>query len=102
MNNYELVVVLDGKATTAKKKAIQTTVNKLVKINMGKVLDVEDWGARELAYKIGKSETGAYLIFSLELGAEGAAGINSNLRLEENIIRYLLIKKEETKNGKKS
>jgi len=102
MNNYELVIVLDGKATVAKKKSARAIIEKLVKINKGKVLDMEDWGTRDLAYTIGKSETGAYLIFSLELEPEGAPEINSKLRLEENIIRYLLIRKEKQKNGKKS
>src|SRR5258708_37289430 len=101
MNKYELVIVMDGKATSAKKKSETEKIEKLVKEVKGKVTEVKDWGTKELAYKIKKLDTGAYLIFQLELEGAGAEEIGSKLRLNDELIRYLLVRKEE-KHGKKS
>lgn len=92
MKNYELTIVLDGKATSAKKKAVQQKASDMVAAYKGKVGKVEDWGERQLAYKIGKSETGHYIFMPLEMETAGAKNLNDKLRLEEDLIRYLLVR----------
>lgn len=94
MRNYELVIVLDGKATAAKKKTVMEKLEKLVKSLQGKLGKAKDWGTKDLAYKLKKSVTGAFLIFPLELPGAGANEMTSKLRLQEDLIRYLLVKKE--------
>ncbi len=94
MRNYELVIVTDGKATAAKKKTILEKIEKLVTSVKGKVGKVKDFGTKELAYKINKSETGSYQIIDLELEGSGAKDISNKLRLENDLIRYLLIRKD--------
>jgi small subunit ribosomal protein S6 len=97
MNTYELVVVLDGKATSAKKKSVIAKMEKLIKILGGKLKETEDWGVKELAYNIKKSTSGLFLIFTLELDAKAVKSVPAKLKLEKDILRYLLIRKEEVK-----
>lgn len=92
--NYELVVVLDGKATAAKKKTSIEKIEKFIKTLDGKVVDVLDWGVKDLAYPIKKIMSGAYTIFQVELPAAAARVVNEKLRLENDILRYLLMTKE--------
>ena len=92
MGKYELTVVLDGKATAAKKKRVVEKIKKLISTFKGKVGKVEDWGEKELAFKIKKSTTGIFLHIPLELNPEAAKAINGKLRLEEEILRYLLVR----------
>ena len=94
MQKYELTLVLDGKASAAKKKVATELVEKVVAISKGKIGKVEDWGTKDLAYKIGKSATGVYLHFPLELEARSAKDVTAKLRANEDIIRYLLIVKD--------
>lgn len=94
MRNYELVVVLDGKATAAKKKTITEKIEKLIKTAKGKADKIKDLGTKDLAFKINKSTTGAYLLFPVEVDGAGAKEISNKLRLEEELIRYLLIRKD--------
>lgn len=95
-----MTVVLDGKATPTKKKSVTELVEKVVTISKGKVGKVEDLGTKDLAYplhgnsKIGKSATGVYLYFPLELEARSAKDVTAKLRTNEDIIRYLLIVKD--------
>ena len=92
MEKYELVVVLDGKATSARVKAIGEKVTKLVAAFEGKVGKVEDWGKKELAYRIKKSDTGYYLLFPLELKKISVSALSLKLKTETDIIRYLILK----------
>ncbi len=94
MKPYELVVVVDGKATTAKRKASVEKVEKLITTLKGKVTETLDWGVKELAYPMKKLTSGAYFIMQVELLPEAAKTINERLRLEEDILRYLLMTKE--------
>lgn len=94
MKKYELTIVLDGKATSAQKKAKTDFVEKLVKVSQGKVISTSDWGVKDLAYKIEKSDVGSFTFFELELDPSSVSNINEKLRLEDGIIRYLLVKAE--------
>ena len=91
---YELTIVLDGATSAAKKKTTLEKVTKLVEVFGGKVGKPQDLGVKDLAYKISKSETGIYIFLPLELDAKGAKSLGDKIRLEEGLIRYLLIRKD--------
>ena len=94
MNKYELTLVLDGKAGSAKKKKVTETFEKVLATFKGAIKESKEWGVKELAYKIGKSETGLYLFFEVELDPTGVKALNDKLRTDPDIIRFLLINKE--------
>ena len=94
MQKYELTIVIDGEVSAAKKKSIQSTVEKLLKTNKGKVVKTDDWGKKDLAYKMNKSTTGIFIYYDLELEPEQASVLPRELNLNEDIIRYLLVKGE--------
>ncbi len=93
MNKYELTLVLDGKAGAVKKKKVIETLEKVLAIFKGSIKESKDWGVKELAYKIGKSEAGLYLFFEIELDPKGAKSLNDKLRVDPDLIRFLLINK---------
>ena len=92
MNKYELTVVLDGKSTASKKKSFSETLEKILKILEGKVTKVSDWGVKELSYPIKKSKEGLYLFVELEMPAKSAKQLDLKLKMEESLLRYLLIR----------
>lgn len=94
MNKYELAVVLDGKSGAAKKKKVIEALEKTLKVFEGAIKESKEWGVRELAYKIGKSETGLFLFFELEMDPKGVKALNDKLRTDPDIIRFLLINKD--------
>lgn len=94
MNQYELTLVVDGKGAAAKKKKVTETLEKILTILKGKVLESKDWGVKDLAYKIGKSETGFYLFFEIELDSLAVKTLNEKLRTDADVLRYLVVKKE--------
>lgn len=93
MRNYELVIVLDGKVSAGKKKTVVEKLEKLVKDVKGKVSKSKDLGVKDLAYKIKKSMSGLFIHFELELDGAGVKDLAEKLRLQEDLLRYLLVRK---------
>jgi len=91
---YELTLMVAGSATAAKKKSVNQLIEKTVKVFGGKITKNEDWGELELAYQIEKRKTGVFLHFVLELGKASAKTLTQKLNLENDVLRYLLVKQE--------
>lgn len=94
MHNYNLTIVLEGGATSAKRKSAQEMIEKLVSVFKGKIEKVEDLGEKELAYPIKKQENGYYLNIKLQMEGSAAKGILAKLALDDSLLRYLLVKTE--------
>lgn len=93
MNKYELTVVLDGKAGSAKVKKMTESLGKVIDPFKGKITTTQDWGVKKLAYKIAKNESGLFTFFELDLDPAGVKALNDKLRTDPDIIRFLLINK---------
>ena len=93
MSNYELTVVLPEKATAAKKKSVTEAVEKMVKTAKGEVKNTDDWGKKDLAYTINDNDAGVFLFFELELEPAAVKSLNQKIKLEDDVIRHLLVKK---------
>lgn len=61
----------------------------------GAVNKVDRWGRRRLAYEIDKQREGYYVLFDAEIATENLAELEHNLRLNTNVLRYLLVRKDE-------
>ena len=86
MKNYELTVILE-------KEEIKPISDLLAK-NGAEVVKKTDPAKRDLAYEIKKQKQGYYIFFELKIKPEGVLNLDQKLKLHENIIRYLLIKKD--------
>lgn len=94
VNRYELTIVLDGKTGASKKKKLEEALGAILKLFGGEIKDSKDLGVKDLAYQIGKSETGLYLFWEIEIEPKGVKALNDKLRTNADIMRYLIVKKE--------
>jgi small subunit ribosomal protein S6 len=53
-------------------------------------LSIDHWGRRQLAYPIGRKETGYYVVARYNADAKSLPEYERALRLDDGIIRYLL------------
>ena len=94
MNKYELALVLspaiDDEARAAEFKKAQDLIERFG----GKVEKVDDWGKRRLAYEIQKLNEGFYSFTTFEAPATAPAEMESRLRIMENVLRYLITRKD--------
>lgn len=92
MNAYELTLVLPGK-NKAKEKTYTEKVEKIVKVAEGKVVKKESWGEIELSYPIKKQTAGFFIHFILELDSKAVKAVDEKLRVDDELLRYLMIKR---------
>jgi len=91
MRNYELMVVIDSSSDAEK---IDRTVNKIQETlteKGGKILSVDHWGRRRLAYEIQRRQYGFYVLFAFEFDPKEVKDLNRLLRLNQMVLRHLIL-----------
>ena len=58
----------------------------------GSVESIDQWGRRSLAYPIAKQRDGYYAFFTVQLPPETPTEVERLMRIDENILRYLVIR----------
>jgi len=91
---YELVVVTSGSEEDPSHKDQIEEVKKLIETEKGEVLDIEEWGKKELAYPIKKRTSGYYSVVSFRSDPAVPNKISEKMRLKEELLRYMIVKKE--------
>lgn len=94
MNKYELMVMLNPDMGGDATKKRLDGVRKLIASQKGEVVFEDDWGLRDLAYKIGKHDRGYYYVanFNLDPQEGDLKEIDTTLRLENEVTRHMIVK----------
>jgi len=93
MNNYETVIVIDAHQPEEIIEDLLDKIKKLISDNGGKILDMNRWGKRRLAYEIRKKQHGYYICFIYEIDKNDFSSIIERFfRLNEEILRYLILR----------
>lgn len=95
MNKYELALVVSAKLDQAGVEAVVDNAKQLIERFGGQVTEVEEWGKRKLAYEILKQREAFYFFIQFEADATAPAEIEARMRIMENVLRYLVLSKDE-------
>lgn len=95
MNKYELALVVSAKLDQAGVEAVVDNAKQLIERFGGQVTEVEEWGKRKLAYEIQKQKEAFYFFVQFEADATAPAEIEARMRIMENVLRYLVLCKDE-------
>jgi len=90
MRSYELGVVLHPALEEASVAQAVEKVSQYLKTG-GTVTSVNVWGKRRLAYQIRRQQEGTYVFLQAQLEARAIRELERNLKLDENVLRYLLV-----------
>ena len=95
MREYELTFIAKPDLDATNMAALLEKVTALFTAEGGKVNKLDRWGLRQLTYPIKKYREGQYVHLTLSLDAAAVARAEQRLRLQEDLIRYLLVSAEE-------
>jgi len=89
---FEMTTILNPVLEEDKTKDLVQFISDLITNNDGEIVELDEWGAKQLAYIIDKKSTGYYV--NLYFNAPGIAieKIEKNMRIHDDIMRYLTIK----------
>ena len=94
MNKYELTVVLNVKLEDEQRAAAIEKVKGYITRFGGTVTNVDEWGKKRLAYEIQKMHEAYYYFIQFESDAACPAEVEGRIRIMDNVLRYLVVKKE--------
>ncbi|MBX3186858.1 MAG: 30S ribosomal protein S6 [Labilithrix sp.] len=92
---YETIYILrsDVDADTAEK--VQARVAEVVGRDAGKLVKVESWGRRKLAYPVAKQKKGVY-VYVKYVGKGGlVAELERNLKLQDSVLKFQTVQTAE-------
>lgn len=93
-NTYESAVIINAALEDDQIEEMVIKIKDLIESNGGKIVDLDRWGRKRLAYMINKNRIGYYVIYQFEAPAPFIKELERIYRLDENIIRYMTIKLE--------
>jgi len=96
---YECVIIARSDVTTQQVDALGEQVTALMAAEGGAVRKTEYWGLRTLAYRIKKNRKGHYLLLNLDAPAKAVTEMERQLRLNEDVLRFLTVAVEALEEG---
>ena len=95
MNKYELALIVSAKLEDDARDAVVEKAKGYIERFGGTVTEVEDWGKKKLAYEIQKMSEGFYYFIQFDAEPEAPAQIEQNVRIMDNVLRFLCVRKDE-------
>ena len=94
MSKYELALVVNAKIEDEAREAVVEKAKGYVARYGGTVTEVGEWGKKRLAYEVQKMREGFYYFIQFEADATCPAEVERHVRIMDNVMRYLVVKKE--------
>ena len=95
MNKYEMMFIVRPDMEEAEIKNTAENMKKVLTDATAKIIEEKSMGQKELAYEIKKFNTGYYYLFVVEASKEAEQEFNRVARINENLLRHLIVKVEE-------
>ena len=95
MNKYELALVVSAKIEDDARTATVEKAKEYIVRAGGTVTEVEDWGKKKLAYEIQKMSEGYFYFIQFDAAATAPAAIEQDVRIMDNVLRFLCVRKDE-------
>jgi small subunit ribosomal protein S6 len=92
---YENVFIARQDISSAAVDSLADRFAGIISENGGSVTKRESWGLRNLTYKIKKNRKGHYVLFNIDAPAAAVQEMERQMRINEDILRYLTVKVEE-------
>lgn len=94
MRKYELMIIIHPRHDDRGAEEVSQAVISLLEGNTGTINKVNVWGRRKLAYPIKGQREGTYIVYKVELDPASIKQIEFALKLNDEILRFLLVKDE--------
>jgi small subunit ribosomal protein S6 len=95
MRDYELVIIVTPEFDETATADIVDKVKSWITDTGGSIESFEEWGIQKFAYLIRKQKEGQYFLFNIKLEPSAVATLESNFRLQESIMRFLIINRDD-------
>jgi len=99
MPYYESVFIARQDISSSNVEELANQFQQLVEEQGGRITKTEQWGLKNLAYRIRKNRKGHYVLFNLDAPPEAVHELERTMRYNEDIIRYLTVRVDALDDG---
>jgi small subunit ribosomal protein S6 len=92
---YETIYILRPNTPNEGVAEVNTRIKGVIEGMGGKIIKVDNWGKRRLAYEVAKERKGIYLYWQYLAQPGVVEETERNLKMLDNVIRFLTIKVDE-------
>lgn len=92
MNKFEVVILLSPEISSNVRQDLCEEFTKIITDNAGKIINVEDWGLKDLSYNIGNFSKAFYNFFQIEIEGSKIENIKKILSQNESYVRHMFIR----------
>ncbi len=93
MPTYALTILLKNDLDEDKRRAVLDAVKEQIGHD-GKLIKEDLWGSRNLVYPIKHQNRAYFVLLEFENDPGSILSLDKNIKLNEDIIRYLLLRKD--------
>jgi small subunit ribosomal protein S6 len=95
VRTYEVVFVAAPTLSNEELEAFINHIQTVVEGKNGKIIKVDNWGKKSLAYKIKKYRDGYYVVLTLEGDGAMIAELERRFRVTDYVIRFISVRIDE-------
>ncbi len=88
---YETIYILRSDVDVEAAERVQSRVAEAVERERGKLVKVEAWGRRKLAYPVRKQRRGVYVYLKYVGGGGLVAEVERNLKLQDSVMKFMTV-----------
>lgn len=93
---YETLVVMHPDLGDPGARDLATKIKGIIEAQDGSsIMQVLEWGTRELAYLVDKQRRGIYMLFEYKISAAGLAEVERQLRIMDPVLRHISVRQDE-------
>lgn len=95
MSLYELVYIVRPDVASTHAETTAKKFEEILTSKGAKIIKTEQWGLKTLAYRVNKHRKGYYTLIGFEGNGEAIKEVERQMRINDDIIRFLTISTDE-------
>lgn len=95
MRKYELMYIVKPTLDEKEREALFEKLNSILTTNGAEILEVNEWGLRELAYEIKDFTKGFYVVTTFNAEEEAVNEFNRLTRINPDVLRHMIVRVDE-------
>jgi small subunit ribosomal protein S6 len=96
---YEHVYLTRQDVSAQQVETLSEQFKAIIEQHGGKIEKTEYWGVKSLAYRINKNRKAHFTLFNLDASAGAVAEMERQMRINEDVLRFLTVRVDELEQG---
>lgn len=95
MRKYEVMYILNASLEDSARQDLINNMHGIITNNGGNIVNVDDWGVKEFAYRIEDMTKGYYVVVTMECGNAALNEFTRLMRINKDVVRFMTVKQDE-------